>query len=140
MDELWERWEPCIGLGAKQYVEYIQDDMNIFKIRLYETYHSTERIDILFNDQVYAYRRTDETLRARILLFLDAKYGNLWYANWSLFAVTNSNYIDWLSKESCTISDHMLLQHFAIVAGDSLVDIATTYEPQVQHVTIQLPA
>lgn len=139
LNEIWERWEPIVGLGEKYYVESIQDDMDIFRARLYDKYFSTKRVDIIFHDQVDAYRKTDETLRSQVVLDLDKCYGHEFYATWTLFKVTNSRYIKWLSEESCTISDHMPLVHFVILAADSLVDIVTTYEPKVEHVTVKLP-
>lgn len=139
MNEIWARWEPISGLSQKYHVESIQDDMNIFRARLYDEYFSVKRVDITFHDQVDAYRRTDETLRSQVVLDLDKYYGHGFYATWTLFKVTNSKYIKWLSEESCTISNHMPLMHFVILAADSLVDIVTTYEPEVEHVTVQLP-
>lgn len=139
MNEIWERWEPVDGLSRKYHVESIQDDMNIFRVRLYDEYFSDKRVDIIFQDQVDAYRRTDETLRSQVVLDLRRQHDKSFYATWTLFKVTNSQYIKWLSEESCTISDHMPLIHFVILAADSLVDIVTTYEPKVEHVTVQLP-
>lgn len=140
MNEIWERWEPVAGLRDKYCVEYIDDRIDCFRVRLYwDYYNDPKRVDIFFENSVDSYRRTEEMYRHGVVLDLDKRYGKEFYAPWTLFKITNSKYIKWLSDESCTISDHMPLIHFVMLAADSLVDIVTTYEPKVEHVTVKLP-
>lgn len=140
MDEIWQRWEPIVGLRDKYCVEYIDDSIDSFRVRLYwDYYHDSQRVDIIFENSVDAYRRSEALYRHGLILDLDQRYGKEFYAQWTLFRVSHSRYIDWISQESCRISDQMPLQHFAIVAANSLVDVVTTYEPNVEYVTVQLP-
>ena len=131
MDEIWTKWEPIPDLKEKYYVEYIQDDPEIFKVRLYESYASQKRLDIVFENLVKSYRRTDETLRYRVVCYLEKRYDTNFYAKGTFFKITNSKYLEWLSQESCSISDHIPLIHFVLLAADSLVDIVAGYEPIV---------
>jgi len=58
-------------------------------------------------------------------------YGGDFYGNWTFFKVENSSYLKWLSEQSCTVTDHLNLQHICCITEDSILDIATSYEPEI---------
>ena len=134
MQEKWIRWEPTSRLSAKYYVESIVDIDEGFKIILYDCKHSEKKTMILFPDSVDAYRRTDESFTLSTLHSLKENYGINFFGDWSFFKIENSEYLDWIKKQSFSISESLNFQHFCILASDFMIDIITNYEPEVSHI------
>lgn len=63
---------------------------------------------------------------------LDARYGMEFYSEWTFFKVVNSEYMQWLSKQSYSIVGSEPLIHFSFLAVDSIVDVIATYGPKVE--------
>ena len=135
MTEKWSRWEPITNLARKYYIDSVSEDRTGFKIVLSSSENENQKIKIVFKNSVEAYKKTDETLRHRIVCELSDNYGDEFYVNWTFFKVTNSNYLAWLSEQSYTISDTRHLTHFTILAVDSILDIVNVEEPQIEHIS-----
>lgn len=131
MDELWERWQPKTEISQKYYVDSILDNIKGLKIILSDSENEDSKIEIIFDDSVHAYRSTDESYRQKAINYIDEKYGTKFYSEWTLFKLTNSEYLEWISNQSFGIADSEELIHFSIVAVDSIIDIIATYEPKI---------
>src|SRR3989304_7328130 len=106
MQEEWTRWEPIEGLGKSYEIDSVSNDnKNGFVVLLSEYNDEKKRLRVAFENSVCSYRSTDETLRCKKIEQLNDKYGTYFYSKWAFFKVTNSEYLQWLSEQSCTISD-----------------------------------
>ena len=132
MGELWERWEPKTNISQKYYVDSILDNINGLKIILSDSENEDSKIEIIFDDSVHAYRSTDESYRQKAINYIDEKYGTKFYSEWTLFTLTNSEYLEWISNQSFGIADSEEVIHFSIVAVDSIIDIIAAYEPKIR--------
>lgn len=131
MEEQWERWKPIDGLARKYDIADIIDDVDGFVVTLFDISDKHQRLILQFQHSVEAYHVANETLRHRVIVDLDTRYGTEFYGNWTFFIVTHSSYIRWLSKQSCTISDGMELVHYSILAANAVLDIAAISQPIV---------
>ncbi len=129
--EEWTRWEPINGLSGKYYLDYFSWSEKGFIVELISE-RKKERIQILFDEYIDAYRYTNESFYFKLAGDLSDKYGDDFYGNWSFFKVTNSEYLKWLSEKSCTLSDQMHFVHFCILGGDEVIDIINNDEPKVK--------
>lgn len=131
MTEQWIKWVPLPDLAKKYYIDALSDTEEGFTILLSESDNKQKRIKIIFKNSVSAYRITDETFRHRLICNLSDQYGSEFYGEWTFFKVLNSHYLQWLSEQSAGIADSLRFTHFSIIAADSILDIATTYEPKI---------
>lgn len=134
MIELWTQWRPIEGLATKYDIEEILSTKRGFTVLLSDMKNHDCTVEIYCKDWAEAYRCADETLRCRVIADLDARYGTTLY-DWTLFTVEHSSYIQWLSEQSCTISDGMMLTHYSILAANMVLDIAAIAKPMVRIVT-----
>lgn len=135
MSEQWERWEPIRSLSSKYYIESISDSIKCFKITLCESDDERKKVEVVFEDSVHAYRSTDESFNLKTINTLDEQYGTKFYSNWTFFKVNNSEYTNWLSKQSYGIADSQPLIHFCLIASDSIVDVIAAYEPKIERIS-----
>lgn len=134
--EQWVQWQPASNLGHKYYIDSIIDSREGFRIILSEAENESNKIYVTFKNSVDAYRSTDESYRLKIMDDLGKKYGKDFYTGWTFFKVTNSEYINWLSAQSCGWSDELSFVHYSFVAADSIVDVVTNYEPDIEFVNM----
>ncbi len=134
MQEQWVQWKPVNNLSTKYNIDAISDSLDNFKVELTDYNNGKNKVIVTFENSVDAYRTTDETFRLNCINTLDKQYGPDFYGKWTFFKVTNSKYIQWLSEESCTISDSLPLVHFSFIAANCILDVVTTYEPKVELV------
>lgn len=139
MIEEWKRWKPLSTITDRYYIDSVCNDTNGLTIVLSEDRTPSQRLSLCFTGWVHAYRQTDETFRARLIHELDKKYGTPFYSEWSLFTVTHSSYLLWLSEESSTISDAFEVTHFVILDPNGVIDIASSYEPIVTEIVGRAP-
>ena len=132
MNEQWTKWVPITGLAQKYYIDSISDNIKEFSILLSEYYDRKKKIKIIFENSVDAYRSTDESFRLTTMEKLGQKYGRSFYGDWTFFKVTNSSYIQWLCDESYASSYTSSFIHFSFIAGDSILDVVTNYEPKIE--------
>lgn len=134
MAEKWTQWKPIEGLASKYYVKSISDEIEGFKIILVPLKPNQSSIEILFKDGVDSYLRIDESFRQKLIHELDEEYGLDFYKHWTLFKVTNSRYLSWLSDQSYEWSNVYDFRHFSFLASDSTIDIVANYEPEVRFI------
>lgn len=130
MSEKWIRWEPIEGLLANYDIDAILDLEEGLKIILK---CDQKQVNVFFKNGAASYIKTDETLRCYLIGSLSKQYGRDFYASWTFFKVENSEYLQWLEEQSCTISQGYDLQHFVFMTDDSILDVATSGEPIVEH-------
>jgi len=132
MYEQWKKWEPIEGVSYGYYIDAINDTFDGFSVWLAEEKERSKGVLVSFENSVYAYRVTDEGFRQKTISMLNDNYEDDFYVKWSFFKVDNSEYLQWLSQESFTLTDLLLVKHFVFIAQDSILDIASSYEPKVE--------
>lgn len=135
MNEQWTRWEPIPNLSKSYCIESIHDSLQGFKIVLSNENAKNKSIEIMFEDSVYAYASTDDTSVGTIINQLYLEYGTAFYRDWTLFKVSNSNYIQRLSEQSYDIISSRPLIHFSFITIDSILDVISDYEPKITFIT-----
>ncbi len=135
MLEDWIKWEPAAGLSKKYYIDSILDDVEKFEVTLSSAENEIKKIKVIFEDSVYSHCRTNESFRVKIIYDLDKKYGTDFYGDWTFFKVTNSSYLQWLSRQSTTISNSRNLVHFSFVAVDSILDVINVSDPKIEFIS-----
>lgn len=128
--EQWIRWEPIQGLEGKYYLDDFSWSKKGFIVELIHE-KKDEKIQILFDNYIDAFRYTNESFYLTILDNASPKHETRFYANFSFYKITNSEYLVWLSKQSAEWSDLFNFTHFCILGGDEVIDIVTNYEPKV---------
>lgn len=121
MNEQWLKWIPIQTIPYRRIWTYF--------IRLKEW---GKKVKIVFKYSVHAYRSTDESFRQKTIFELSNKYGEKFIAEWSLFKVRNSEYIQWLLEQSYEIIESESLIHFVFVALDSIFEVIAAYEPKIE--------
>ena len=132
--ENWSKWEPQIlGLGGNYDIIEIQYNPSFFKILLeHET--SLQKVEVIFHDSVLASRHVNESLRFILFAELSKKYGDIFYAQWAFFKVTDSDLLNWLSVYSGGVSDNYKLINFVIKGLDTVLDIVASCEPEIRMI------
>lgn len=134
MKEKWIKWEPIKNLSRKYYLESLVENHDGLKIMLSSAENDAKQILIYFQDSVKAYRKTDESFILLTLHYLGENYGSAFYGNWDFFIVENSEYLNWIIKQSHEIYEPHDFKHYCILASDVMIDIIAGYEPTVQHI------
>ncbi len=136
MKEKWIKWDPFSGLSGSYYIESIKESSEGLEIILADSGINAEnkknKIVMKFSCRVTSYRSTDEASRVSLFESLSKQHGTDFYAKWKFFKVENSEYLDWLSKESCEYTDFLNLKHYVIIDDDSLLDIASMCDPDFE--------
>lgn len=131
MIEQWTRWEPIEGLEGKYDVEFIVNNLKEFTMLLVNPYNTETKIQVIFENSVNAYTKTNESYRQRIVSDLSDEYGSDFYGAWTFFKVNNSTYLRSLLQQPSGSINSSKFIHFAFVAYDSIIDVIATYEPKV---------
>ncbi len=127
--EQWTRWEPIQGLEGR----YIFDSFAWLDKGFVVEFISVKedkKIQILFYYFVDAYRYTNESFYLKLLDNASNK-NEIDLRNFTIFKVTNSEYLAWISDKACGLSDGMNFIHFCIIGTDEIIDIVANYEPIV---------
>ena len=74
-NEIWTHWKPIERLAARYYVDSIIFNEEGFKVILSEENNKDKKVDIIFENSVFAYRHINETFRYNLLLKLAEVYG-----------------------------------------------------------------
>lgn len=129
--EEWARWEPIKDISGKYYLDSFGWSEKGFIVEL-SSKKKGKKIQVIFDNYIDAFRYTNESFYFKLFGDLSEQYSDDFYADWSFFKVTNSEYLRWLSEKSCTWSDQIQFIHFCILGGDEVIDIVTNYEPEVK--------
>lgn len=130
--EEWIRWEPIKGLLGKYYIDSFGMSEEWDLVIQLSDHNNSKKIEIRFNGCIDAYRYTNDSFVFKVPSDLSKKYGDEFYANWSFFKITNSEYLQWLSEKSYEYSQDFPFRHFCIIGGDEIIDILARYEPEVK--------
>ena len=129
--ENWERWEPLPDLAKKYAVEKIVENHEGLSIILTDDDNYANKILLQINGAAFAYRVSYEGFRVDLFGELVEKYGDKFHSTWTFFKVNNSEYLKCFDQQSCTITSRLELQHFCLIAMESVVDIAVYNEPKI---------
>lgn len=126
MTEGWIKWEPIQDSTILYYMTNISYDTPGLTILLEQKNNSNKKISMLFDAHIASYFFTDLTHRSN-----KSKYAQVLEMDQKFFTILHSNYLQRLSVQSGGISDTRDLIHFAIVALDGIIDVASPFEPIV---------
>lgn len=131
--EQWIAWFP-VGEESDYYekISFLDCDIEGIIITFVNLKDRAKRMKLHFNGAFVSYRNTNETYMCEI----QAKCST--QASFA-YKVLNSNYKQWVSTISRSVSDDMVpnLQHFVFVSRDDYLEILTDCEPDVELVTIE---
>jgi len=134
MKEDWIQWKPLNELNDKYYIELLKDSTNGLEIILAyanrNTKNKRDKIKVNFGFHAESYRFSDEHCRLELFRRLEKHYGNEFYAKWNYFKVENSEYINWLNKESGRLTENMNLKHYVFMDSDTVLDVIAKCEPE----------
>jgi hypothetical protein len=125
MKEVWEMWIPKNKLVEKYYVDSLKNDVEGLTIVLTNDINEKKLI-LRWEGVVESYTCSEESSRNEL-------YANDSLTKWTFFNIKNSKYIEWINRQSSGICSLKELQHFCIVAIDSIVDIIAEYEPEIEE-------
>jgi hypothetical protein len=134
MNEKWIH-KPLDQESENKYSIYLIDDFAAtkdfrFDVILYLATHNNGLIISFIASNSYS--TYFGPLRDQKVKELEQKLGSGFFDGKIFFEVINSDFLQWLSKNSSTISDFMELRHFVFVDDNMFLDIATpTEEPKV---------
>lgn len=130
MKEKWTQWKPISNLSNKYYIESIINDATGLTIMFVDSINKLAKLKMVFENGIDAFRITNETFILSTISYLNEKYGDQFYAEWTFFKVENSEYLKFLSEQSGRISDSYGVKKYSIITDEDSLDIVSTYEPK----------
>ena len=130
-------WHPLLGLKGYCYIYSVHNDEKGFKVILVEEDNNERKIIIAFPNGVRSYRATDELLSINALEVAGEVNESISPDSWSLFKITDSEYLRWASERSSSISEDLNLIHFAICTIDWTLEILDNAEPIVEFIDVE---
>ncbi|MCG3089818.1 hypothetical protein [Sporosarcina cyprini] len=128
--ERWERWIPIFGLPPRLFNDSFLDSKEGIILEFSDE-NNQKKVEFKFEDGVLAYRNIDEGSLLKRLNYLDQHYGVDFYSEWTLFKVTNSEFMNWFLDESSGIYEPNQLIHYVFFTPNDVIEILTTYTPSV---------
>lgn len=127
-------WEPIENLADSFHIYSIYNDYNGFRVILTEHDDEAKKVLIEFRG-ISAYRVTKEPIAIHILDGYDTEpFENGESRPWSLFTLTNSEYLKWASDQSDTLSDALRLVHYCIWTKDEVFETLSWVTPRVEFI------
>jgi len=131
MKEYWKRWNP-IKLNKDMYKACYAQVIDIDGLEINLVFNATEDLlNIKFVNTVLAYQNIDEGRRLKMLEYLSNNYDSQFYAEWTLFEIENSSYLNWFHNESFGIHKDEGISHYMLLTENDVIDILSAYEPDV---------
>ncbi|TCI72864.1 MULTISPECIES: hypothetical protein [unclassified Exiguobacterium] len=128
--EKWERWTVNQEIPAKLYLQALIDDKD--GLTLVFTDADENNYTFLFDGLVLSYRNTDEGTLFKTLEQLYKNYGPDFFRNWTLFNVTDSNYVKWLAEESTNIYEEIYdIHHYVFLTSNDVIEVLSTDPPSL---------
>ena len=134
MAEKWVRWQPAEDVSGRLDLYSISEGQEALKIVLYDWDNKDKKIFLTFDSFLGAYRKTYETFRSELISSIHKQYGKEFFIRCSFFKVHNSEYVQWLSEQSNGSSDYPPFQHMSLLLIDSVIDVISMEDPQIQIV------
>ena len=120
------RWEPIQKIDAELYLDSIEDKEDGLIISLSAGVGEPSLI-IDFGYSVLSYQSTTEIC---VLKTLDDF--PILSTRWQLFITEESDYINWLVKQSYKVVESEKKRHYIIKHGDGLIHVIASLEPSVK--------
>lgn len=130
MVENWIRWFPLDNIPEKMHIESLVDDVN-GTLLLFKNDDDSIAIRVNFEESILSMRSTDEGRRLRTLHYLTENYGTDFYTKWTFFKVKNSDYVRWFNEETYNMYESYDIEHYVFLSPDDIVEVLSTYEPDV---------
>lgn len=130
-------WEPIENLAELFYIYAIYDDHEGFRVIL--TGYDDKTKDVLINFRgVMAYRVTDEIMGIHMLdgYSIEPFKNGKPLSPWTLFTLTNSEYLKWASDQSNTASESLGLIHYLISTEDESLEVLSYTTPIVEFIDV----
>ena len=91
------------------------------------------KVRIIFDGFPLLVQSSEEGLRMRTWGNVQRKYKDRFiFRKAVLFEVKNSSLVKWCVQESCGFYQEQKLRHYCIAASDELIDIVSTFEPEIE--------
>lgn len=119
----FEKWIPVEGVPEKLYLEAMHDDYEGFRLLL-KGYEDQRMLRITF-DPALSYRNTDEGDLLKTINQQDL-------SGWSLYTVSDSDYLAWFTEESHGIHESDDVVHYAIYTPNDCLDVLSAFPPRVE--------
>lgn len=125
--EIWKKWYPANmpNLDLTYELDVINDNPTAFSIMLS---NKKNAVMLSFSHAVRAYRYYLKEYKKELMETLAEQYSEP--ADILFFEVEQSEYLQWLSHESSTLTDYFGLRHFCLVTATVIIDFALSHEPQ----------
>lgn len=123
--EVYERWDPVQGVPSRMYCDAIHDDHEGFRILLRPEDPTCSTLRIRFEGAI-GYRNVNESYRQRTWSRFDGE------GLGSLFCVANSDWVDWIKKESAGVLDNSNVVHYAILTDEDCIEVVSEFPPDVE--------
>lgn len=92
----------------------------------------TAAVKVIFEGAVLSFRTSVEALRVNMLSDVQKRTGDRYFlAQWPLYVVENSNYLEWARGEDGGIYRDLEIVHYAILATQDFVEVLSTTEPTI---------
>jgi len=130
--ENWIPWNPLKKECGEYYINDYNNSFGGLKIILCKagTEQKTQ-VHVSWDGMVEAIRIMNESYRSRFWSYLDENQKNL-HRSWPLFIIHDSEFLNFLSNESCKISDRLKFKHYCIMDMECVLDVASQLQPKVE--------
>lgn len=110
-------------------------DTEVLRIKLESERYAVE---ILFDGIPVMFQEAVEGMRMNTWGSVQERYGDRYYFRYVFFfEIKNSKLVKWCIKESCGFYNENELKHFCIVTSEEMIDVVSTFEPEVSITHIE---
>lgn len=127
-ENTWKAWALDRDLEKKYFVSKLIDDEDGLRLHLVCT-GNEKKITLRFPGMVYAYRNRLELAALRTLGEVTEQGDIRTASDWTFFIIENSTFSKEIAEESQDIYPFSQLIHFAVAAGQVLVEVITDAIP-----------
>lgn len=130
IQEQWLKWNPSkLPEGDYTVISFTQD-LEGTKIILE---NEKNMVKVFFDGIILLARISTEGIRIQTVGEIQyKKCDDYFFRGWFLYRIENSKLSDWVTEESCGIYDSLELIHICIVTDEDLIDIISTFEPEIE--------
>ena len=129
MQEIWQKFTPIEGIAEKYDLIRLNNLQGVSPIViLANTAHPADKLYLTFEADLISYSKTKRSFKSALFEDLDSRHGKYFVTSWSLFSITNSHYVELVSKHSLDFFRVKDMQHYVILTPHYLFDFIT-YQP-----------
>ncbi len=132
MENIWTVWNPTNIIERKYFICKLIDDEDSIRLCLIST-ESSQKLTLNFPGMVYAYRSRLELAALCTINEITDESGQLDASDWTFFIIKNSTFVKEIVEDSQGIYSESQLIHFAVVAGESLIEFITDIAPTLTN-------